>query len=80
MTLIKYLNSDWQIVSTQKLSAPIIHKTLHSVWLLLLIVLIFIINSPILGFKRPEFPTQNIIVSIVNRLEFSSTINDRRPK
>lgn len=72
MTLIKYLNSDWHIVSVQKLSATIIHRTLSRVWLLFLIVIIFIINSSIVGFKRPKFPTHNVIVFILNQLEFSS--------
>ena len=46
----------------------------HStVWLLLLIVLIFIINSPVLGFRTPEFPAQGVIVCILNQLDISSS-------
>lgn len=80
MTLIKYLNSDWHIVSTQKLLATIIHRTFSRVWLLFSIIQIFITNSPILRFKRREFLTQNIVVFNVDQLKFSSTVNDSRLK
>lgn len=41
---------------------------------LLLIVIIFIINSPLLGFRRPEFPTQNVIFYALKKLEFCSAV------